>query len=424
MTNRNKQFSFSEKINVSKADFEEFNLWVEGKLKVPKLKRRFDSDEEYEEYMLEYDGKFSEKTFSTSIPKKGRYNSKTKEYKALQNLEEDEFDSLQAAAVRKGLSLFYDHVKDEFVVEAGKKKAFSDALDEISITPSGGVTVGITDVMGTLIYAPSIVHLYHLLSKSYGEHKALEELYESLIETVDSLLEKMLSIVPSEERIGVAECVNTIQLNDNIVEYLTNLLDKIGSISIAYSPTQSLVDDIVNSIDSCMYKLLRLNSGKVTFSIKKSSSFSDDSVVDFLFEGKKGKDKWIFYDKNAKEISMKEALMILGVSKEQLDEFAGLVFDLEDRELGAGGYITTSMIKGAIKAHSVNVAEGEEVNKSFSEITSDEAFREYAHKIMKSAHGEDYSEEYTDEIVDELLKNNKGSDYGELIGRLTSGLGQ
>lgn len=58
--------------------------------------------------------------------------------------------------------------------------------------------------------------------------------------------------------------------------------------------------------------------------------------------------------------------------------------------------------------------------KTFSEIKSDDDFRDYAHKVMKAAHGDNYSEEVTDKVVDDLLKNNKSSSYGELIGRLTS----
>jgi len=62
-------------------------------------------------------------------------------------------------------------------------------------------------------------------------------------------------------------------------------------------------------------------------------------------------------------------------------------------------------------------------NKTFAKIDSDKTFRDYAHNIMKNAHGSEYSEEFTDKIVDDLLNDHKGASYGELIGRLTSGLG-
>lgn len=63
------------------------------------------------------------------------------------------------------------------------------------------------------------------------------------------------------------------------------------------------------------------------------------------------------------------------------------------------------------------------INKTFS-INSAEDFRDYAHTIMKQAHGDEYSEETTNKVVDDLLNDNPNADYGELIGRLTSGFGQ
>lgn len=60
---------------------------------------------------------------------------------------------------------------------------------------------------------------------------------------------------------------------------------------------------------------------------------------------------------------------------------------------------------------------------SDTKITTEEEFREYAHNVMKNAHGDNYSEELTNKVVDDLIKDNPDADYGELIGRLTSGLG-
>jgi hypothetical protein len=57
-------------------------------------------------------------------------------------------------------------------------------------------------------------------------------------------------------------------------------------------------------------------------------------------------------------------------------------------------------------------------------IETEQDFRKYAHKVMKNAHGEDYSEEATNKVVDDLIKDNPDADYGELIGRLNSGFGK
>lgn len=60
---------------------------------------------------------------------------------------------------------------------------------------------------------------------------------------------------------------------------------------------------------------------------------------------------------------------------------------------------------------------------SNGDINSDDEFREYAHNLMKSAHKDNYSQEKTDKVVDDLLEKKEGKNYGELIGRLKSGLG-
>lgn len=84
---------------------------------------------------------------------------------------------------------------------------------------------------------------------------------------------------------------------------------------------------------------------------------------------------------------------------------------------------------GYVELHNLNrkltglVNQFNKNNRTFSKIKSDDEFREYAHNVMKEAHGDSYSKEVTDKVVDGLLKNNEGADYGELIGRLTSGFG-
>jgi hypothetical protein len=62
--------------------------------------------------------------------------------------------------------------------------------------------------------------------------------------------------------------------------------------------------------------------------------------------------------------------------------------------------------------------------KKFSEIKSEDEFRKYAHTVMKEAHGDNYSEEVTNKVVDDLIKDNPNAEWGELVGRLTSGFGQ
>lgn len=61
-------------------------------------------------------------------------------------------------------------------------------------------------------------------------------------------------------------------------------------------------------------------------------------------------------------------------------------------------------------------------NVLFSDITTNEQFRDYAHNLMKKAHGDNYSEAKTDKVVDGLLAV-KGEGYGAKIGKLKASLG-
>lgn len=57
------------------------------------------------------------------------------------------------------------------------------------------------------------------------------------------------------------------------------------------------------------------------------------------------------------------------------------------------------------------------------EVNSDDEFTEYAEKILKKAHGDDYDEDKASDTIKGILKKADG-DYGEAIGMLTSGLGE
>lgn len=61
--------------------------------------------------------------------------------------------------------------------------------------------------------------------------------------------------------------------------------------------------------------------------------------------------------------------------------------------------------------------------KTFSDITNESKFRDYANNLMKEVQGDSYSKEVTDKVVDDLIKDNPKEDYGQLVGRLKSGLG-
>jgi hypothetical protein len=59
-----------------------------------------------------------------------------------------------------------------------------------------------------------------------------------------------------------------------------------------------------------------------------------------------------------------------------------------------------------------------------AEIKSDDQFKEYAFAVLKKAFGDKFDQAEAQKVVDGLLDKKEGDDYGALIGRLTSSLGE
>lgn len=72
---------------------------------------------------------------------------------------------------------------------------------------------------------------------------------------------------------------------------------------------------------------------------------------------------------------------------------------------------------------SVTKAGEESLKESLNEaeINSDAEFKEYATKVLKQMHGNDYDEAKGNDVIDGLLSKKKGNDYGALIGMLNKG---
>lgn len=59
-----------------------------------------------------------------------------------------------------------------------------------------------------------------------------------------------------------------------------------------------------------------------------------------------------------------------------------------------------------------------------AEIKSDDEFKEYVFTVLKKAFGNKFDQAEAQKVVDGLLDKKEGDDYGALIGRLTSSLGE
>jgi hypothetical protein len=112
------------------------------------------------------------------------------------------------------------------------------------------------DLLITLLNAATIGHVFHLQSRSYAEHKALNTFYSDLPDLVDSVIEAY------QGRHG-----ELIEYPDQVVElsgyssalefvvFLKILVEEERYVLGDASEIQNLVDEIAALIDSTIYKL-------------------------------------------------------------------------------------------------------------------------------------------------------------------------
>ena len=108
-----------------------------------------------------------------------------------------------------------------------------------------------------LLHSSTQVHIFHLQTKSYAEHKALNEYYDSIVGLVDTLVESFqgkYDIINSYENYALNNYENTA----NTIKYFKALLKTVedlrGSVK-EDSNLQNEIDNIVKLITSTLYKL-------------------------------------------------------------------------------------------------------------------------------------------------------------------------
>jgi hypothetical protein len=132
-----------------------------------------------------------------------------------------------------------------------------------------------------------------------------------------------------------------------------------------------------------------------------------------------------------KEMGAKSAL---DLSEEELDAFNSYIKTIKE-ELSKKD--VKKMVKSETKDLEKKVEKAEkkaeeaekgaakaEKKSGQEEVTDEKSFREYAENVLKQAHGDDYDEKIANKVIDGIVsKVGKDGDWGQAIGRLTSGLG-
>ena len=115
------------------------------------------------------------------------------------------------------------------------------------------------DLLSVLIHSVNQTHVFHLQTKSFSEHKALNKYYDSIGDIVDTLAEAY------QGKYGILKYKNVSKIEqyeskEQVIEYF----DKILKIIEKTRPIKdSFIDNIVQEVEtliySTLYKLKYLN---------------------------------------------------------------------------------------------------------------------------------------------------------------------
>lgn len=113
------------------------------------------------------------------------------------------------------------------------------------------------EVFATLLNSTTVAHILHLQTRSYAKHKALEDLYDTLPDLADSLIESYQS------KYGIAEYpVQSVETPTDALDFVKNLREYVNTNRYAIakdSELQNIVDEVVQLLDSTIYKLTFLS---------------------------------------------------------------------------------------------------------------------------------------------------------------------
>jgi DNA-binding ferritin-like protein len=117
-------------------------------------------------------------------------------------------------------------------------------------------TADIVDMISSLLHSQTQVHVFHLQTKSYSEHKALQGYYEGVDALVDGIAESF------QGKYDLLTGYKTIKMvdyksNEQLITYFKGLDDNIekNRKAVKESYIQNQIDGIQELIYSTLYKL-------------------------------------------------------------------------------------------------------------------------------------------------------------------------
>lgn len=116
-----------------------------------------------------------------------------------------------------------------------------------------------TNLLSNILFSRIQVHIYHLQTKSFAKHIALDEFYKEIPELFDELVETY------QGKYGIITNYQDIKFSKSEpIGYLTNLRSIVETnryVEFKSTDThlQNIIDEITQLIDGVLYKLINLN---------------------------------------------------------------------------------------------------------------------------------------------------------------------
>jgi len=116
------------------------------------------------------------------------------------------------------------------------------------------MTTAVTKYISLLFAARTQAHVFHLKTRSFAAHKALEDFYKGIVDLADSYVETYQG--NRRQLIGTIKSYKIMNDPKKSLVFLTGLKRAITRLKLPRSgPLRNIQDSVMELIDSTIYKL-------------------------------------------------------------------------------------------------------------------------------------------------------------------------
>lgn len=137
-----------------------------------------------------------------------------------------------------------------------KKKLFEEVKKRGLVLEQRSGTGDFTEMISLLLHSRTQIHILHLQTKSFAEHKALNEYYDEIVDLVDGLVESYQGKYELLKGYKSYDIMN-YKTPEMTIKYLQDLCGKIEKLRKCCEDSyiQNQIDTVCELINSTLYKL-------------------------------------------------------------------------------------------------------------------------------------------------------------------------